>query len=172
MAHNLWTTWEAWKEVVVCKYLVSRVWPTAGWQAAQVSLILLSGLPVWSNNKIMWLWALSGPWSLWALSSLFCLSFQMNHFIKMKDLRTQYARLGWFIQPSCGHREKTLCLQVSYKDWIDAICRVFGFSVIYFLFSERKCTRHHYVSNGQKAGRLLISEHTCLCFPKFLCQKV
>lgn len=123
----------------MCNYLVSRVWPTAGRQAAQVSLALLSGQPVWSNNKVLWLWALSGPWSLWALSSLFCLSFQMNHFIKMKDLRTQYARLGWFIQPSCGHREKTLCLQDSYKDWI-GFCGVFGFNVIYFcIFKEEVC---------------------------------
>ena len=151
----------------MCKYLVSRVWPTGGCQAAQVPLALLSGLPVWSNNKVTWFGAVSGPWSLWALSSLFCLSFQMNHFIKMKHLRTQYARFGWFIQPSCGHCEKTLCLQDSYKDWIVSAGFLVSVSFI-FVFSKRKCARHHYVSSGQKAGRLLISGHTCLHFPKFL----
>lgn len=130
--------WELKELVYVQIPSVQDVGPTAGWQADQVSLAPLSGLPVWSNNKTMWLWALSGHWSLWALSSLHCLSYQMNHFIRMKDLQTQYARLGWFIQPICGHREKTLCLQYSYKDWTATICRAFGFSVIYFCICKEE----------------------------------
>lgn len=154
----------------MCNYLVSRVWPTAGRQATQVSLALLSGQPVWSNNKVLWLEPFRPLESLGLVLFVLPSLFQWNHFIKMKDLRTQYARLGWFIQPSCGHRENSV--PSGQLQRLNRFLWSFWFQChLFFVFSKRSVQDIIMSAVGKRLVDSLICGHTCLRFPKFLLSK-
>lgn len=116
----------------MCKQLAYRRWdPLQG-----LRLTALPGLPVPSDNESPWLWVLWGPWSIRALSSVHCLSFQMNHLIKMGALLKRCARTGWLTHPSCGVRRKP-CVFSSYKVWRATNLQCFWSQCLLFSYFQR-----------------------------------